>query len=117
MALLLASFGLYAVIAHSVSQRTQEIGIRMAIGASTTHIRTLVFQQGMLPLGVGLVVGLAGSFAVNRVLRSSLVHVSPADPATLVLASAVLIAAAVLGCWMPARRAMRVDPVVALRHE
>ena len=117
MALLLASFGLYALIAHSVSQRTQEIGIRMAIGASATDIRTLIFQQGMLPLGAGLVVGLAGSFAVNRVLRSSLVHVSPTDPATLVLASAVLIAAAVLGCWLPARRAMRVDPVVALRHE
>lgn len=117
MALLLASFGLYAVIAHSVSQRTQEIGIRIAVGASAADIRTLVFQQGMLPLVIGLTFGLAGSFAVNRILQSSLVHVSAADPVTLAVASTVLVLAAALGCLLPARRAMRVDPVVALRHE
>ncbi|HTR39699.1 MAG TPA: ABC transporter permease [Bryobacteraceae bacterium] len=117
VALLLASAGLYAVIAHSVSRRTQEIGIRIAVGAAEGDILRLVFQQGMLPLATGLAIGLVAAVGVNRVLRSSLVHVSPADPATLVLASAVLIAAAVLGCWLPARRAMRVDPVVALRHE
>jgi putative ABC transport system permease protein len=117
IALLLASVGLYAVIAHSVSRRTQEIGIRMAIGATTHDIRRLVFMQGMLPLGIGLAIGLAGSLAVNRVLQSSLVHVSPADPITLAASSGVLFLAALLGCWVPARRAMRVDPVVALRHE
>ncbi len=117
IALLLASVGLYAVIAHSVSQRTQEIGIRMAIGATTRDIRKLVFKQGMLPLGIGLAIGLAASLAVNRLLKSVLVQVSPADPITLVIASSVLILAALLGCFIPARRAMRVDPMVALRHD
>ena len=117
IALLLASIGLYAVIAHSVSQRTQEIGIRMAIGGTARDILQLVFVQGMFPLGIGLAIGLAASLAVNRVLKSELVHVSPADPLTLAVASAVLILAAMLGCLIPARRAMRVDPVVALRHE
>jgi predicted permease len=117
IALLLASVGLYAVIAHSVSQRTQEIGIRMAIGATARDIRRLVLRQGMLPLGIGLTIGLAASFAVNRVLIAELVQVSPADPISLVVASAVLVSSATLGCLIPARRAMRVDPIVALRHE
>jgi putative ABC transport system permease protein len=117
IALLLASIGLYTVIAQSVSQRTQEIGIRMAIGASAADIRKLVFMQGMLPLGIGLAIGLAASFAVNRLLKAELVQISPSDPVTLGVASAVLILAATLGCVVPARRAMRVDPVVALRHE
>ena len=117
IALLLASVGLYAVIAHSVSQRTQEIGIRMAIGATARDIRKLVFKQGMLPLGIGLAIGLAASFGVNRVLKAELVQVSPSDPITLFIASAVLILSATLGCLIPARRAMRVDPLVALRHE
>jgi putative ABC transport system permease protein len=117
IALLLASIGLYAVIAHSVSQRTQEIGIRMAVGATAHDILKLVFVQGMLPLAIGLAIGLAASLGVNRLLESVLVQVSPADPITLAVASAVLIFAATLGCLIPARRAMRVDPVVALRHE
>jgi putative ABC transport system permease protein len=117
IALLLASVGLYAVIAHSVSQRTQEIGIRMAVGATAGDIRKLVVTQGMAPLGIGLAIGLTASFAVNRVLRAQLVHVSPADPGTYITASAVLILAALAGCWIPARRAMRVDPMVALRHD
>jgi predicted permease len=117
IALLLASVGLYAVIAHSVGQRTQEIGIRMAIGATARDILKLVFIQGMLPLGIGLTVGLAASLAVNQVLKSELVNVSPADPITLIVASASLILSATLGCLIPARRAMRVDPVVALRHD
>jgi putative ABC transport system permease protein len=117
IALLLASIGLYTVIAHAVRQRTQEIGIRLAIGATSQDILKLVFVQGMIPLGVGLMIGLAASLAVNRVLQSMLVRVSPADPVTLVAVSAVLIFSAALGCWIPARRAMRVDPVVALRHE
>jgi putative ABC transport system permease protein len=116
-ALLLASMGVYAVIAHSVSQQTQEIGIRMAMGATARDILELVFRQGMLPLGIGLTMGLAASFAVNRVLKTMLVQVSPADPITLVVASATLIVAASLGCLIPAHRAMRVDPVIALRHD
>jgi predicted permease len=117
IALLLASIGLYTVIAHAVSQRTQEIGIRMAIGATARDIRKLVLMQGMVPLGIGLTIGLAASLAVNRVLKAELVQVSPADPITVVVASAVLVLSATLGCLIPARRAMRVDPVVALRHE
>ena len=117
IALLLASIGLYTVIAHSLSQRTQEIGIRMAIGATARDILKLVFVQGMIPLGIGLAIGLAASLAVNRVLESMLVQVSPSDPITLAVASAALIFSGALGCWIPARRAMRVDPVVALRNE
>jgi putative ABC transport system permease protein len=117
IALLLASIGLYTVIAHSVSQRTQEIGIRIAIGATARDIRRLVLFEGLLPLAIGLAIGLAVSFAVNRLLKSQLVQVSPADPVTLIVASGVLILAATLGCMLPVRRAMRVDPVIALRHE
>ena len=117
IALLLASIGLYTVVAHAVSQRTQEIGIRMAIGATSGDILGLLLFRGMLPLGLGLAIGLPASFGVNRVLSSALVGISPSDPITLLAASAVLILAGALGCWIPARRAMRVDPVVALRHE
>lgn len=117
IALLLASIGLYAVMAHSVSQRTQEIGIRMAIGATAGDIRKLFFRQGMLPVGIGLIAGLAASFAVNRLLKAALVRVSPADPVTFAAATATLILAAALGSLIPARRAMRVDPAVSLRHE
>jgi putative ABC transport system permease protein len=117
IALLLAVVGLYAVIAHSVGQQTQEIGIRTALGATARDILKLVVREGMLPVGIGLAVGLAASPAVNQILKSQLVHVSPADPITLVVASTTLILSAGLGCLIPARRAMRVDPVVALRHE
>jgi putative ABC transport system permease protein len=117
MALLLASIGLYAVVAHGVSQRTQEIGIRTAMGATARDILSLVFKQGMLPVGIGLSIGLAAGFAVTPLLKTQLVGVSPADPLTLVVASATLVVSATLGCLIPARRAMRVDPVVALRHE
>jgi putative ABC transport system permease protein len=117
IALLLASIGLYVVIAHSVSQRTQEIGIRMAIGAKAHHILKLVFRQGMFPVGIGLLIGLAASFAVNRLLETDLVRVSPADPVTFAVTAAGLILAATLGCLIPARRAMRTDPADAIRHE
>ena len=117
IALLLASVGLSAVVAHSVSQRTQEIGIRTAMGATARDILALVFKQGMLPVGIGLTIGLPAALAVTPLLRSQLVNVSPTDPITLLAASGVLVLSATLGCWIPARRAMRVDPVVALRHE
>ncbi len=117
IALLLASIGLYAVIAHSVSHRTQEIGLRMALGATAVDVLFLVFRQGMLPLGIGLSIGLAASLALNRLFTSLLVQVSPSDPLTLMLTSTVLILAAVIGCFIPARRAMRLDPAVALRQD
>ena len=117
VALLLASVGLYAVIAHSVSQRTQEIGIRAAMGATARDILTLVFKQGLLPVGIGLTIGLAAALAVTPLLKTQLVGVSPTDPLALAMASATLVASAALGCLIPARRAMRVDPMVALRHD
>jgi putative ABC transport system permease protein len=117
IALLLAVVGLYAVMAHSVSQRTKEIGVRMAIGAAIEDIRRLVFRQGMTPVALGLLLGLVASAAVNRILQSQLVGVSPYDPVTMAGAPVVLIAVALLGCQIPARRATRVDPAVALRHD
>jgi putative ABC transport system permease protein len=117
MALLLAAVGLYAVIAHSVSQRTKEIGVRMAVGASTEDIRGMVLREGMLPVAIGLILGLAGSLALNRILQSQLVGVSPYDPVTMAVAPVLLILVALFACLMPARRAMNVDPAIALRHE
>jgi predicted permease len=117
IALLIAAIGLYAVIAHSVSRATQEIGIRMALGGTPRDIRLLVLRQGMLPVVMGLGLGLAASLAFNRLLRSQLFSVSSTDPATYVLTSMVLIAAALFACLIPAQHAMRVDPAVALRHE
>jgi predicted permease len=117
IALLLASVGLYAVVAHSVSRHTREIGVRIALGATSRDILKHVGTQGIPPLAIGLTVGLAASFAVNRMLEAELVQVSPADPLTLAAASATLVVSAALGCLIPARRAMRIDPVIALRHE
>jgi putative ABC transport system permease protein len=117
IALLLSATGLGAVIAHSVSRRTKEIGVRMAIGAAARDIRRIVVREGMAPVATGLVVGLAVSFAMNRILRSQLVGVSPYDPVTLMGSSAILIVLALLACRIPARRAMAVDPVVALKYE
>ena len=115
--LFLASVGLYAIVAHAVSRRTQEIGIRMAIGATAREILALVLMQGLRPIAAGLGIGLAGAVAANRLLQSELVRVSPTDPLTYVVASAVLVLFAVVGCLIPARRATRVNPVVALRHQ
>jgi putative ABC transport system permease protein len=117
MALLLAAVGLYAVIAHSVSQRTKEIGVRIAIGAAAEDIRRMVLRDGMWPVAIGMVLGLAASLAVNRILQSQLVGVSPYDPVTMAGAPVVLILVALLACQIPARRAMSVDPAVTLRHD
>jgi len=117
IALLLAAVGLYTVVAHSVGQRTQEIGVRMAIGAQTHHIAALVCRQGLVPCCVGLGIGLAASLAVNRVLAAMLVQVSASDPLTLTIAAAALAGSALLGCLVPTYRAMRQSPVAALRHD
>lgn len=115
--LLLAAVGLYAVVAHRVSRRTQEIGVRVAIGATTGDIVGLVVRQGMRPVLIGVGAGLAMSLGVTRALASELVQVSPADPLTYVCSCVVLVSFAAIGCLVPARRAIAVDPVVALRHE
>ena len=117
IALLLAAVGLYAVMANSIGQRTQEIGVRVALGGTRRDILRLVFAQGLRPMAWGMAIGLPGAFAMTRVLQSQLVGVSPGDPITFVMAVVVLAGAGVLGCAIPARRAMRLDPIVALRYE
>jgi putative ABC transport system permease protein len=117
IALLLSAVGLFAVIAHSVTQRTKEIGIRMAMGAVAADVRRMVFREGMLPVVIGLFAGLAASLVVNRVLQSQLVGVSPYDPVTMIGAPFVFIVVALVACQLPARRAVNVDPVIALRHD
>ena len=117
IALLLAGIGLGAVIAHAVSQRTKEIGIRMAIGAAAADIGRMVLRESMRPVAIGLAVGLTASFAVNRILQSQLVGVSPYDPITMAGAPVLLIAVALVACHVPVCRAMRVEPAIALRHE
>lgn len=117
VALVLASVGLYAVISHSISQRTQEIGVRMAIGGTRRDILRLVYAQGMRPLALGMALGLPAAFVVTHVLRMLLIGVSPGDPITLLTAVVVLAAAGMGGCAIPAYRAVRVDPIVALRYE
>jgi putative ABC transport system permease protein len=117
VALLLASVGLYAVVAHAVSRRTQEIGIRMAMGAGRREVVALVLKQGMRQVVVGLAVGLPLAIAVTRGLRQALIGVTPADPATLMGVALVLSFVGLLGCALPAKRAMAVDPMTALRLE
>ncbi len=117
IALVLAAIGLYAVIAHSVGRRTKEIGVRMAIGAAVEDIRKMIFSEGMLPVVAGTILGLAASLAVNRILQSQLVGVSPYDPVTLASAPVILAFVALLACGVPARRAMNVDPAIALRRD
>ena len=117
VAVFLAAVGLIAVIAHSVSQRTKEIGVRMAIGAATRDIARMIVREGMRPVAIGLIVGLGAAAGANRLLQSQLVGVTPYDPLTMTVGPLLLVAVALIGCRIPARRATRVDPVVALRHE
>lgn len=117
VALLLAATGLFAVIAHAVAQRTREIGLRLAIGAAPRDIQRMVLIEGLRPVVVGLAIGLVSALAVNRVLQSQLVGVSPSDPLVMVAATTVLVLASLAACRVPVRRALSVDPVVALRHE
>ena len=117
IALVLAAMGLYAVIAHSISQRIKEIGIRMAIGAAPADIRRMVFRDGMVPVAIGILLGFAASLAVNRILQSQLVGVSPYDSVTLAGAPSVLLLVALLASLIPARRAISVEPTAALRHD
>ena len=116
-ALLLAAIGIYGLMAYAVEQRTQEIGIRLALGASAGDVRRLVIVQGMTLALVGVAVGLASSFGLARVIASLLFGVTPRDPLVFVAAPLVLAAVAFVGVWLPSRRAVAVDPVIALRAE
>lgn len=117
VALLLASLGIYSVISYSIALRTQEIGIRMALGARRSAILMMVMRSGVLLTLLGTVIGLAGAFALTRWMSSMLFGVTASDPATYLIVLLVSVCAAVLACLVPARRASRVDPLVALRYE
>jgi ABC-type antimicrobial peptide transport system permease subunit len=115
--LLLAVVGLYGVMSYSVAQRTREFGVRVALGANVRDLLQLVVGQGMKLVGVGLVVGIVGSLALTRLLGGFLFGVQPTDPRTFAAVAALLAIVGVIACWLPARRATKVDPVVALRAE
>jgi putative ABC transport system permease protein len=116
-ALLIAAVGIYGVAAFSVSQRTHEIGIRLALGAERAHILRMVLQSSVRLILVGVGLGLCGGVAVTRVLQTFLFEVKPTDTATFAAVSVLLAAVALLATYIPARRATKVDPMVALRYE
>ena len=117
IALTLATVGIYGVMAFSVTQRTHEIGIRMALGAERRNVLGLIVRQGLRLTLIGVALGAAGAWALTSFLASFLFGVAPRDPATFVLVSLALVAVSILACYIPARRATRVDPMVALRYE
>ena len=116
-ALLLAASGIYGLMAYSVAQRTQEIGIRMALGAQPSQIRNMVVLQGMWLALLGVVCGLAAAFGLTRLIASFLFGVKAGDAFTFIVVPVILSGVALLAAWMPAQRASRVDPADALRYE
>jgi putative ABC transport system permease protein len=117
IAVLLSALGIYGVISYSVAQRTHEIGIRAALGASAGQLLGLVLRNGMWMTGVGLAVGLAGALGLSRLLAALLFGVGARDPITIAAVAGILAFVALLACYIPARRAMKVDPMIALRYE
>jgi len=117
LALVLAAVGIYGVMSYGVSRRTQEIGIRMALGAQRADINRLVVRQGLKLALTGAAIGLAGALLLSRWLRSLLFDVKPTDPLALAAATLVLLATALAACYIPGRRATRVDPMIAIHHE
>jgi len=117
LAVLLSCIGLYGLMAYNVARRTGEIGVRMAIGATGARVAWSILREAVVLAGIGVAVGLSGAVVVTRFIESQLYGVAPMDPATLAGAGALLVAVALLSAWLPARRAARVDPMVALRCE
>ena len=115
--LLLAALGLYGVMAYSVSQRTAEIGVRVALGAQRIHVLQLILSQGAKLTLLGVVIGVAAAWALTRLLGGLLFEVNATDPATFLSISLLLVSIALIACFLPARRALSVDPVIALRAE
>ena len=116
-AILLASIGLYGLMAYSVQQRTVEFGIRLALGADAPRLRNMVVRQAMMLAAVGIVIGLGAAYGLTRLLTTMLFGVKPTDLATFASVALLLAAVALVASYLPARRALRVDPVVALRYE
>jgi putative ABC transport system permease protein len=117
LALILAGVGVYAVMSYSVTQRTHEIGVRMAMGAERRDVIKLILKEGLLLVVIGMSIGLAGALALTRIVASLLFGVSPNDVITFALIALLLILIALLACYIPARRATRIEPMVALRYE
>jgi putative ABC transport system permease protein len=117
VALTLASVGLYGVVAHGVTERTHEIGVRMALGAESRHVLGLVVRQGLSAAAVGAAIGLAGAAALSRSMEGLLFGVEPGDPLTFVVVITTLLLVTLVACYLPARRATRLDPTQALRTE
>ncbi len=117
LALLLAAIGIYSVLSYSVAQRTHEIGVRLALGASPRNVVALIVRQGFAVVATGLVVGLGTVYVASFYLSRILVKVPPGDPTVFLTVPALLLAIAWLACWLPARRATKVDPIIALRAE
>ena len=117
LALLLASLGIYGVLAFSIACRTREIGIRVALGADRRSVTALVLREGMSLVSLGLAIGLGAGFYLSQSVKTFLFDVSPRDPTTFAIVPCVLAAVALLACYVPARRALRVDPLTALRAE
>jgi ABC-type antimicrobial peptide transport system permease subunit len=117
LGLILAVVGVYSVVSYAAVQRTHEIGIRMALGAAPQDILRMVLRQSVVIVGVGLAVGLAAAFAGTRIIAAFIVGVRPTDVATFVTVVVLLAVIALIACWIPARRATRVNPLVALRYE
>jgi len=116
-ALVLAMAGVFGVLAYSVAQRTREIGVRVALGATPGGILKMVLGQGLVTVAIGMAIGLAGALLLTRTMRSMLFEVSPNDPVTMVVIALLLLFIALLASYIPARRATRVDPMIALRYE